>query len=64
MACDAGDVGDAAWLFVRQEVGDCELRYADGVRDVDVYEGVAGGGRVVSRGRCAGWVPEVRPWLW
>lgn len=42
---------------------DGELGYADGVRDVDVDEGVAGGGGVVFGGRGAGWMPEVGPWL-
>lgn len=64
LACDAGDVGDAAWLLACEEVRDCELGYADWVCDVDVDEGVAGFGRVVSGWRSAGWVPEVGPWLW
>lgn len=47
---------------------DCELGYADGVREVDVEESVAGGGGVVFRRRGAGWMPEVGPgllgWIW
>ena len=32
--------------------------------DVDIDEGVAGGGGVVFGGRGAGWMPEIGPWLW
>jgi hypothetical protein len=42
LACDGRDVRYAAWLLAGQEVRDCQLGYADRVRDVDVDEGVAG----------------------
>lgn len=42
LACDGGDVRDAAWLLAGEEVRDGQLGYADGVCDVDVDEGVAG----------------------
>lgn len=54
----------AAWFLVGEEVRDCHLGYADWVRDVDVYEGIAGFGGVVFGGRGSWWVPEIGPWLW
>jgi hypothetical protein len=42
LACDGRDVQYAAWLLAGQEVRDCQLGYADRVREVDVDEGVAG----------------------
>jgi hypothetical protein len=56
-------VWNAAGFLMREEVRDCELRYADWVREVDVYECVAGGGGVIFGEGCARWVPEVGPWL-
>jgi hypothetical protein len=64
LACDGGDVWYAAWFLAGQEVRDCYLGYADGVRDVDVDEGVAGFRGVVFGGRASWRVPEVGPWLW
>ena len=46
-----------------KEVGDGELGGADGVGQVYVEEGEAGGGGAVAGGGCAGWVPEVGPRL-
>jgi hypothetical protein len=50
-------------LLSGEEVGDGDLGQADGVREVDVEDAVAGGGRVV----CGGWrpwyIPEGGPWL-
>lgn len=47
LAADGGYVDDGAGLLVRKEVCDCHLGDADGVGDVYVDEGEAGGGGVV-----------------
>jgi len=69
---DGGDVEDvfagsglvwAGFWTVGEEVGEGELGGADGVGEVDVEEGVAGGGGVVEGGRVGGRVPEGGPGL-
>jgi len=59
LACYAGDVWYTAWFLLGEEVRDGELSDADGVCEVDVEEGVARGGGVVSRGWATGRMPEI-----
>lgn len=63
---NAGDVDNVfrtAVVAVAQEMCYRQLRRADGVCDVDIYQGVsATSGRVLA-GRRARWAPEVTPVL-